>query len=447
MARHETSEKRAHRNTGGGIFALIVILLIAGTIGYLYYSIVKAPLSLDDPQKLAASAPMEADERFAFSSDGTVRVKLDKGDIWHLILAHTGADFLDIINNEISPYGLTVSGCAIHLDEEGLRLDVEAFYKEIRLVVKAPCNVEITGQHISLIPTGVPLPVSGLLSSVNLEYDLALPVIADVTGTYFLQDALILTGSVEDIDNLLPPEEKLLHTMVFSEAWQSQAATLRTPENREARIAHLQKDPGAVEELYRDLFTLAASDTAEAYLAARFGLTQRFFPNIDFEAVAAERSALEEQLAGQGSVLKLFLTCAVNDFNEKKFVLSNGQFLKNWVPFQPTQYGETCAALFEILDPETFFLVLVDAEDGHIRKTSTFEKMANKNQKFTQPVDFTKTYILGCVLRGVTGQPYLMYEAEIRENNTYYSTVRLIPLTEEEAAALQVPDTFGVYIG
>lgn len=453
MAQYETSEKRSKRNSGGGFLALIIILLIAGIIGYIYYAAVKAPLDLDDPRKLAASAPMAAEERFEFSPDGTVRVTMDKTDIWYMIVSLAGPDFLDLVNDEISSYGLTVTGCAIHMDEDGLRLDLELSFKGTRLVVKAPCDLQITGRRISFSPTGVylgviPLPVKGLLSAVDLEYALPLPVIAEVTDSHFEKDALILTGSVEqDIPSLLPPEKKLRQITVFNETYLSLAESLLARDGLDAIMADLTEDPGAVEALYRDLFTLVEADVAENYLTQRLGLTQRFLPGLDFAAIAADQAALEQQLAEQATVLNLFLTCAVNDFNEKHFILSNGQFLKNWVSFQATQYGESCAPLFEILDPETFFLVLVDAADGNIRKTSSFYKLADQNLQFTQPVDFNKTYILGCVFRNVTGAPFLMYESEVHTGGTYYVEVKYIPLTQEEAAALQVPGMFGVYIG
>ena len=155
MTQHDTSEKRSKGGCGGGILALIILLLIAGTVGYIYYSVVKAPIDLDDPQKLAVSDPMTPQERFVFSPDGTVQVTLDKGDIWHLILSHTGDDFLDLINREIDAYNLSVSGCAIHMDEDGLRLDLELYFKQTRLVAKVPCDLDITGQRISFTPTGV----------------------------------------------------------------------------------------------------------------------------------------------------------------------------------------------------------------------------------------------------------------------------------------------------
>ena len=132
--------------------------------------------------------------------------------------------------------------------------------------------------------------------------------------------------------------------------------------------------------------------------------------------------------------------------NEKNFRLSDGQFLLGWEPFSAAEYGgEEFTALFEQLDPEAMFLVLVDAEDGFIRNTSSFYRMADEDEEFTRSVDFNKTYILGLVLRTVTGEPYLVYDGEVTLNNTYSRIIRLRPLTEEDVAGLQVPGKIGVW--
>lgn len=434
---------------------LLFLLLLIGGAGFLYYSAVKAPLDVDDPRQMAASAPMSPEERFCFSSaDKTVRMRVDASDIWSLILTHTGTDFLDILNAELHPYSLSVSGCAIRMDEDGLRLDLELFYKDTRLVAKVPCDLEITGRHISLAPTAVklgviPLPVGNLLSSVKLEYDLSLPVISDVTQVSFVQDAIVITGSMEqDIRTLVPLDEKLYQTAVFCESLQPLVDSLQTQEGYADLMSSLEQNSGSVETLYRGLFTLADPEVTAAYLDSRCGLTQRFFPGIDFSVTVEEHTALSEQVNAQFSALEQLFTSVVNDYNEKRFRLSDGEFLKNGKPFHAAQYGGgKYDSLFEILDPDAFFLILVDVENGFIRKTSSFYRMADENQQFTQSVDFNKTYILGCVLRSVDGDPFLLYEMEIDQGNTYSRNITLCPLTEEDVSDLQVPGKFGVWTG
>ncbi len=448
-------ENQPKKKSPAGIILLIILLLLAGTVGYLYYSVVKAPLEPEDPAELAAAAPMPARERFQISAaDGTVRVKMDAGDLWSVILKYAGKNFLDTINGEVSSYGLSVSGCGIYIDEEGLGLDLELYYKETRLVAKVPCALEVSGQHLSLAPTGVklgviPLPVSGLLSGLKLEYDLALPVISNVTQVAYEEGAILLTGPVEeDIRTLVPLNEIFYQAAVFHASCRSLTDSLQSGEGFAALLKDLEANPGNLEDLYRQLFTLADPEVLELYLDRRYGLTERFFPGIDFAAVEQEQSVLREVLNDSSSSLEQFFTEVVNTYNEKQFQLINGQFVKWGIPFQAVNFAAgRYEALFQQLDPEAFYLILVDAEDGFIRKTSSFYRMADESQQFTREVDFNKTYILGLVFRNVNGEPYLLYETEIREGNTYARGFRLQPLTEEEVSALQVPDTFGVWTG
>ena len=455
MTQEEKNVNQPKRRSRGGIVVLIILLLLIGAAGFLYYSVVKAPLELDDPRQMAASAPLSPGERFRFfSADRTVQVIIDKGDFWNLFLAQAGDDFMDRLNEELSDYGLSVSGCAIRINEEGMQLDLDLLFREIRLVAKVPCSLEITGKHFSLAPTGlklgvISLPVEDLLSSVKVEYDLNLPVISDVTGVGFVPGAIVLTGSMEeDIRTLVPLDEKLYQTAVFSESLQPLADALQTDSGFAALLSHLEQNPADVEALYRALFVMASPEVTGEYLDSRFGLTERFFPGIDFAAVTQEQTALIEELNSLNLSLEKFFTKVASDYNDKKFRLSDGAFLKNGKPFHASQYTtEENEAMFQLLDPESFCLILVDAEDGFLRKTSSFYRMADENQQFTQEVDFNKTYILGCVFRSVDGDPFLLYESEVHRNNNYVRRIKLLPLTEADVSALQVPGKFGVWTG
>lgn len=447
-------EEQKKKRSPAGIILLIILLLLAGGAGYLYYSVAKAPLELDDPKAMASAAPMSPEERFTFSAaDRTADIKVDARDFWNLILDHAGEDFLDLVNAEISSYGLTVSGCAIHMDEEGLGLDLELLYKEKRLVAKVPCNLEFSGNRLSLNPADVKLgaislPVKGLLSNLELEYELSLPVISEVTQVSFREDALVLTGPMEDVTKLLPSEAILNQTAIFSEELQSLAVSLRSREENKTILSHLEQNPGGVEDLYRDLFILAGAETADAYLDSRMGLTERFLPGIGYAGLAEDQAALSQLLTSQTNLLEQFFAEVSNDFNEKEFQLSQGQFIRKKQPFHPSQYGKgKYDPLFAQLDPDGFFLVLVNVEDGFIRNTPSFYKMCDDKQQFTREVDFNRTYIPGCVFRGVMGDAYLMYNGEIHQNNTYTRVVKIVPLTEADVAELQVPGVFGVWVG
>ena len=453
MSQQEFSEHKPKKRSKAGIIFLIILLLLAGTVGYLYYSVFKAPLALDDPQKLASSAPMSAEERFYFSSqDQTVRVKLDKTDIWNQILAHAGNDFLDTINEEVSAFDLSVSGCAIHMDQKGLQLNLELYYRETRLVAGIPCDLEVNGRQIALKPAGLKLgviriPVGGLMSSLKLEYDVMLPVLAEVTQVGYDEGAILLTGNLEqDVRALVPTGEVLDRAVLFCEAFQPLADSLESQTGFSDIMAYLEQNPGSVEDLYRELFTLAEPAVTEAYLKDRNGLTQRFFPGIDFDAVAQQQKVLDKELRVHYITLKKFFTNAVNEYNANRLRICDGVFIFEEEPFQAALFEyRKYGTVFEVLDPEPVFLVVVDAEDGFVRKTPALNQLVAETEQFTQKVDLNKIYILGCVLRSVDGEPYLLYETELTDNGLYIREAKLHALTEDAVTALQVSGQVGVW--
>lgn len=455
MKHKEVTEKEPKKRSRAGIVVLIVFLILACTVGYLYFSIFKAPFIPDDPERIAGYRPMDPADRFRFSAaDGTAEIKLDKSDLYSVILKHTDADFLDDINKEIEPYGLEISGYAIRMDEKGLLLNLELFYKDTRILAKVPCELEISGQYICLKPTGVklgviPLPVGKLLTSVKFEYEQKLPVLTDVTGIRYDADTVLLTGPFEqDVYTLVPRDRKLENAVLFCEDLQPVADALETQEGFGTILAYLEQHPGSVEDLYRDLFTLTQYSTGSAYLADREGLTQRFFPNIDFEAVAEERYQLEKDLGAKYVLLERFFSEAVSEFNGERLILSEGEFLQKDQPFLTTQFGyQLYAELAQALDPESFGLILVDVQNGYTRKTAALGQMTDGTQTFTRSVDPEKCYILGMLMDSVVGEPYLMYETEYTENGLYHRVITQVKLTEEEAAALRIPGKFGVWTG
>ena len=453
----ENSETKKKKSGCGSclIVLLAVFLLIVGVAGFLVYNVVMAPLKLDDPQAMAASAPMSVEDRFRFSStDGTVQVKLDKADIWSFVLEHAGNDFLDGINEELAPYSLSVSGCSIYVDEDGLRLDLEAFYQDTRLVVKVPCDLEINDGHIVLTPVDVklgliPLPVDELISGVKVESDMVLPAIDDVNLEGFTKDGILLAGRVDrNIQDMVVMDETFERVTLFSDSLQNIVRLMENEEEWENILRSFEEDPASAEVFYRGIFSLSDEIKRKEYLEDRDVLTRRFFPGMDLAGVKEARSDLIKELGKDIALLKEFFTDVFDDYNDKKFTLTDGEFLLDGQPFHAGQYSEgKYGDLFEKLDPDQVFLVLVDAKDGYLRFTDPLKRMTDKKQQFTQKVNFNKPYILGCVIFADNGDAFLVYDADMHLEfiNAYIRSTVLQPLTQEEVAALQVPGQFGVW--
>ena len=448
---NEVSENKPKKRSRVGLVLLVLFLILAGAAGYLYYTVCKAPLELDDPQALVSAAPMSAGDRFAFSADGTAQVKLDKADLWYLLLEQAGGDFLDKINAELQPYELSVSGCAIHIDETGILLNLELYYKEIRLVAYVPCTVEVSGRNMTLTPAGVKLgvislPVENLLASFNLDYELILPVITEVKEFRLEQGAFVLTGPMEqDVLALIPDEEKLQLAAIFSTQQQTLVDYLRTRTDLTEVWSHLEKNPTDVEKLYQGLFALADPRVTDKYMDNCNDMAQRFFPGMNFSATAEEQVALIRQGSILTSGLEQLLIDMVSYYQDMVLRMQNGEFMLNGRPFRIAEYGEVrYLTLFGTLDPEAMFIVLLDVEDGYAAESPYINWVINTTQQFTQEVQLNKSYVLGYVFRSVDGEPYVIYEAEVTDGDTTTRAIVKRPLTEETVAALQVPGKIGI---
>ena len=453
MEKQETSGKKPRKRSRAGIVLLVILLILVGAAGYLYYSVVKAPMDLDDPHQLAASAPMSAEDRFRFSAaDRTVSMKIDKADLWKFVLDYAGTDFMDTVNRELSAASLSVSGCGLQIDETGPWLNLELYYQKIRLVTKVYFTLEASGQNFCLKPTGVKLgfidlPVADMLSSVKLELDFQVPVISHITGISYEQDALVISGSMqEDIRFLTSPEQSLHRIALFEEFMQTIAAAMDTEEGYVALLAQLEQDPGAIEDVYRILFAMAGPEVTQEYLDSHRDFTWQVLPGIDESSLEAMRTEELEKIIPLYSILNRFFASVLSDYNGDDLKISDGEFLKKLKPFHPNNYGGgNYISLYEVLDTDSFFLVLVDVENGYTQKTPALETMADQNQQFTQPVDFGKSYGMGFVFRGVGGAPFLLYQTERRFGDDIGPNLTLRVLSEEAVAALQVPGKIGVW--
>ena len=330
-------------------------------------------------------------------------------------------------------------------------LDAELYYKEIRLPITVPLTLKTDGQTLSVIPTGVnlgpvALPVEEHLTSLKMEYDLNFPIISEVTQVSLAKDAVLLTGVMDqEIREMVDADETLYQTALFCDSVQLATDLVLTEESYEFLLARLEQEPGIVEELYHQVFVLAGTEKAERYLNSR-NMNRRILPEMNISTLTEEYDVIPDQNKKLFTQLRYFLTNVVNDYSDKEFKLSEGQFLKKDQPFQAVWYeNEQCKDLFAQLNPETFFLILVDAQDAYRRNTSSFYRIADPDLAFTQEVDYNKTYVLGCVFQGVGDDHFLIYETEVKTGNTYSRSVSLYPLTQEDVDALQVPGKFGVW--
>ena len=442
------------------IFLLVILLIIGGTVGFLYFTITKGSVTIDNPAAVAAQAPMAASQRFVFdAAEETAQIRLDKSDLWWLLLPEMEDTFLDDVNRELENYQLSVTGYGFHITEDGICVDAEAMFKSVRLPVHILTSLEFDASGFSLTPTTaklgpIRLPVSGLLRSADTRMDVDWPVITDITGVAYQQDAVLLTGTVTQ--DLLSCVQKACQDNAigwFSTSHQDVFRIARTENGFRELLPRLEQDPGSVETLYRDLFTLAQITEYEDYIEKARDLPLRFFPGIDYDGLEEECDSVRTQWVFANVMVDKLVAQVSIDFNDRRFSLKNGEFYLGKSVFDPLDYfgGDTALKmeqLFHIIDRDKFHLVLVGSIDGYAKESPVLNKVLAKKQALTQELDRKEAYPVGCIFQGHNGEYFLRYESmELLEGGGQVSSFfKTVILSEEEYNSLVQEGKIGVWI-
>lgn len=443
-----------------GIILLVILLALIGALVFLYFSITTDNVTIDDPAALAAQTPMPASQRFVFdAANETAQIRLEKSDLWYLLLPDMGEDFLETVNKELEDYQLSVTGYGLAISEEGVCIDLEAMYKTIRLPVHILTSSEFDASGFSLTLTKAKLgpfqlPVENLLSSVDGRIDVDWPVITEITDASYQQDAVLLTGTITQ--DLLSCVQKACRNDAigwFCTSRQELFRAARAEDGFRAFLPGLEQDPGSVETLYHDLFTLAQVDELEEYMLNSKDLPYRFFPGIDYDGLEAERDSIRDQWVFANVMTDKLVAEVSIDYNNRRFSLKKGEFYLGKSVFDPLNYfgGDTALKmeqLFHIIDKDKFHLILVGSIDGYAVDSPILNKVCAKNQALTQELNRKEAYPVGCIFQGVNGEYFLRYESmEILTGGQVSKFFKTVILTEEEYASLVQDGKIGVWVG
>lgn len=444
-----------------GMILLVILLILGGSVGYLYYTITTDALTIDDPAALAAQAPMPASERFVFdAANETAQISLEKSDLWWLLLPEMEENFLETVNRELEAYQLRVSGYGFDITENGIRIDVEAMYKSLRLPVHIQTSLDVDGSGFSLTLTEaklgpIRLPAAGLLRTADFRLDVNWPVVTDITDVSYRQGTVLLTGTLTQ--DMLSCAQKGCQNDAIGWFCTSRQDTFRVAQAAEGYrelLPGLEQDPGSVETLYHELFTLALVTEYEEYMEAAGNLPHRFFPGIDYDGLEAESDSIRDQWVFANVMADKLVAEVSIDFNNRRFSLKNGEFYHGKSVFDPLNYfgGDTALKmeqLFNIVDRDKFHLILVGSIDGYAVDSPVLNKVCAKKQQLTQDLDRKEAYPVGCVFQGVNGEYFLRYESMEHLNNgsKISKFLKTVTLTEAEYNSLVQEGKIGVWIG
>ena len=451
------SKKAAHpvlRTIG---ILLLVILLI---FGFLYYTITTDTVIMDDPAALAAQTPMPASRRFVFdAAEETAQIRLDKSDLWWLLLPEMEENFLEDVNRELEDYHLRVTGYRLNIMEEGLFIDLEAMYQSVRLPVHILTSLDFDAAGFSLTLTKanlgpIQLPAANLLSSVEVRINADWPVVTDITDVAYGQDAVLLTGTLtQDMLSCVQQACKSDAIGWFSTSHQAVFRAARAEDGFRELLPGLAQDPGSVEALYHDLFTLAQIVDYEDFMTATRNLSHRFFPGIDYTALESEADSLRAKWTYYNVLVDKLVTQISNDFNHRRFSLKNGAFYLKKSEFDVLNYftddtAQKIQQLFNLIDQDKFHLVLVGSINGYSKESPVLNKICDKKQPLTQELNRKSAYPVGCVFQGINGEYFLRYEsAKISGSGNQMSKwLKTVTLSQAEYDSLVQEGKIGVWI-
>ena len=443
-----------------GISLLVILLIAVGGFGFLYYTVTKGNATIDDPPALAAQTPMPASQRFLFdAAKETAQISLDKSDLWWILLPEMEDSFLEDVNQNLESYHLSVTGYGFDITEEGIRIDVEAMYKSIRLPVHILTSLDFDASGFSLTLTKAKLgpfqlPVANLLNSVDIRLDIDWPVITDITDVTYRQDTVLLTGTLTQ-DMLSCVQMACQNDAIgwFSTSHQDEFRVARASDGYRELLPGLEQDPGSIEILYHDLFTLALVSEFENYMEASRDLPYRFFPGIDFASLEKDGDSIRSQWVFYNVLVDKLVTQISHDFNSRRFSLKSGKFYLKKSPFDVLNYftDDTSVKiqnLFKLIDQDKFHLVLVGSINGYAKESPALNKICAKNQELTQKLDRKAAYPVGCVFQGINGEYFLRYESAqiLGTGNQVSKFLKTVRLSEEDYASLIQEDKIGVWI-
>ena len=441
-----------------GILLLIILLVIGGGFGFLYYTITTDTVTTDNPAAFAAQAPMPASQRFVFDAvQETAQIKLDKSDLWWLLLPEMEENVLEDANSKLEAYGLRITGYGFNITEEGIFIDLEAMYQSLRLPVHILTDLDFDASGFTLTLTKaklgpIQLPAANLLRSADLRMDVDWPVITDITDVSYMQDAVLLTGTLTQ--DMLSCVQKVCGNDAigwFSTSHQHVFRAARAADGYKELLPALEQDPGSVETLYHDLFTLSSVQEYEEFMDASKNLSHRFFPGIDYAGWEKENDSVRAKWVFCDVMVDKLVTQVSMDFNNRRFKLKNGAFYLGKSVFDPLDYFTDDTTLkmqqlFNVIDVDKFHLVLVGSINGYAVDSPVLNKVCDKKQELTQKLDRKEAYPVGCIFQGVNGEYFLRYESmKISESSTS-KLLKTVTLTQAEYESLVQEGKIGVWI-
>lgn len=215
----------------------------------------------------------------------------------------------------------------------------------------------------------------------------------------------------------------------------------------------LEQEPGFIEDLYHDVFTLAQDYEYEDFMESSRNLSYRFFPGINYTALKAENDSVQTEWKNYDAIVDKLVTRVSADFNNRRIKLKNGEFNLRNAAFDPLNYftDDTAAQmqdLFNVIDPDKFHLVLVGAINGYDVNSPALNRVCSTEQQLTKELNRNEAYPVGCIFQGKNGEYFLRYESMKLEGtgNKISKWLKTVTLSGADYQSLIQEGKIGVWL-
>ena len=466
--------RRKKRSVIGTFFGIVGILLLAALVaaavaaGLFYRSMRSVPAVTDDIHSIRQSESMPVSERFRFHADDrTAEIRLDKDDLWRLLLNSGFEKDIDGLIRRADSLGMTVHGYGIEALENSFALNIDLQYSVFRSAVRIPLSVSFRKNGFVISPTAVKLGDYTLPDSLFVErfgFSLRSYEIRWEDGWYFITDirdssyadgVFTIRGSfnTDILSGLdIPYRQNDIPMSRYSDFFQM---TLRALEERQSGqgdgfsewMPLLESDPSRIRALLEEMFSISYDRGClkrNYSVFQSFGFADLFSPD-PFSSVHAQ---FLSQLSFRENMQNLLLRELASLYGSSSLLFRNGVLTYKSSPFDPAAWAEELFGSEETgwLTGNGFRLVFVDSPRAYSEDSPRLRNILSGSAEFSSPVVEKERYPLGFIARGMDGTPFLMYRAaDISYSGGQTVSPKLLELGEREYLSLYESDPFPVY--
>ena len=418
------------------ITAFLLCLVAVGLAVYLFLGMNTDSFQTDSVSKIINAEGMSVAERFEINAkERTAKLSMDNADVWYLLDAKYGDEYLDELKDKFNEKGFRLNGYGLVIDEYDPSLDLDIRWNGIKLATHLPSEMSFDNGELTITPTGVrvaKINVSPKLLKFFTKIDLA---------DYVLSVKIEPMGFIKSFDDMEIIDEKMVFDVSLDPSFlKAVSAECSCPEivgwycngydeilqagkdystDPQAALTALlkpaEKKTSELERFLNEYYTLAdSSDTAADFEANNgfmfgrilFGNTQEGYEEAHENIVSycEERQAMVDTLVS--SLADSWNSGKITINGESRFV-----FKKDYLNVMLFATSENSWDNYELFVPaEGFRFALVDSESAYTAKTPKLSKLVNKNAVFSiEDLDRNTACGLNVIFETVRGYKLMSY--------------------------------------